>query len=328
MNRIVPLVLVSVACVLALAGMPMAPIYAASPAQSYVVKAGDTLLAIALRFSLPVATLQTANNISDPDQLQVGQTLVIPAGDGTSLNRGGTSLTRASGQAHVSTSKYVVQAGDTLGAISLKYGVSLNELMRANNLNGISLLQIGQEIVVPDTAVATAPATTVELIPLTADAAQPTQSAQPGPVPTAIPLAVSPDADSTINLMRANILLLFNKVRAENNLPPLNYAGVLEQSAQGHANDCSARGLGSHIGSDGSLPSQRIAQAGYTGHITGENWAWAHTIEQAFDMWYYQEIPDQGPHLKNILHARYTEVGFGIAASNGGYYIIANFGAK
>ena len=71
----------------------------------------------------------------------------------------------------------------------------------------------------------------------------------------------------------------------------------------------------------------RIARAGFTGRITGENWAFGRTPDRVFDMWFHQEYPD-GPHRLNILSARYTEVGFGIAdAGNGGFYFITNFGA-
>ena len=311
MKRIVTAVMACLASIAFIALAPNAAAHAAQLAQTYVVKPGDTLLAIAMRFSMSITTLQAANNINDPDQLQIGQTLVIPVAGG--------------GKASAGNIKHIVQAGDTLGAISLKYGANLNDVLRANKLNESSMLQIGQEIVVPGTTAmaaqpaAPAPAAKVELIPLTQNAA-----AQPAPAPTPIPLTIAVDGD--INAMRTAMLMLYNKVRAENNLPLLSYSGVLEQSAQGHADDCRARGQGSHIGSDGTKPSQRIARAGYTGRITGENWAWARAVEKAFDMWYYQEIPD-GPHLKNILNARYTEVGFGIAASNGGYYFIANFGA-
>ena len=44
----------------------------------YIVKAGDTLSAIAKEFGVTVAILQEANGISDPRLLQVNQELIIP----------------------------------------------------------------------------------------------------------------------------------------------------------------------------------------------------------------------------------------------------------
>jgi stage VI sporulation protein D len=50
----------------------------AVPQQTYVVQEGDTLSSIAQRYGVSVQALQTANGISDPDALLVGQVLVIP----------------------------------------------------------------------------------------------------------------------------------------------------------------------------------------------------------------------------------------------------------
>jgi LysM repeat protein len=43
---------------------------------------------------------------------------------------------------------HVVQSGDTLSGISVQYGVSLDDLLRLNNLTRDSILNVGQEIVV------------------------------------------------------------------------------------------------------------------------------------------------------------------------------------
>jgi LysM repeat protein len=42
------------------------------------VKAGDTLYAIAVRFGTTVAAIAIANNIQNPNQISVGQVLIIP----------------------------------------------------------------------------------------------------------------------------------------------------------------------------------------------------------------------------------------------------------
>ena len=48
------------------------------PAQTYTVVEGDTLAAIAQRFGTSVDALQQANGIEDPDEIVIGQVLVIP----------------------------------------------------------------------------------------------------------------------------------------------------------------------------------------------------------------------------------------------------------
>ena len=46
---------------------------------SYTVKAGDTLSGIATKLDVPMSAIMKANNITDANRLQVGQTLKIPA---------------------------------------------------------------------------------------------------------------------------------------------------------------------------------------------------------------------------------------------------------
>ena len=49
-----------------------------TPKKTYTVKTGDTLTAIAIKFGITVPALAAANNIANPNLIQVGQVLVIP----------------------------------------------------------------------------------------------------------------------------------------------------------------------------------------------------------------------------------------------------------
>jgi putative chitinase len=63
---------------------PSAPAPAPAPSkpgQSYTVKSGDTLSGIAQRFGTSVGALASANGISNPNHISVGQKLTIPGGD-------------------------------------------------------------------------------------------------------------------------------------------------------------------------------------------------------------------------------------------------------
>ncbi len=43
---------------------------------------------------------------------------------------------------------YVVQAGDTLGALAKKYNVTLEQLMKWNNIKNPDILTVGQHLVI------------------------------------------------------------------------------------------------------------------------------------------------------------------------------------
>lgn len=304
----------------------------AAPSRDYVVQAGDTLLAIAVKYGVSMAAIQIANDLADPAMIRAGQTLKIPT---EKVHPNESPMWTA----------YAVKAGDTLGGISQSLGVTLSDLLKVNKLTDASMIQVGQLLIVPVNGVGATPAQqpqtiapkqpaaqtpqqTVELIPLDQPVLPaPQQQAAPQAQPPAV--QISPQASSAdVEAMRQNLLAYYNQARAANGLPALTYSALLQGVAQAHADECAARNQGSHVGLDGSRPSQRIARAGYPGRVTGENWAWARNAEQAFDMWYTQEIASNGPHLQNILSPRYSEVGFGIAANRGGYYLIANFGGQ
>lgn len=45
---------------------------------TYVVQEGDTLYSISAKFNIDLASLVEANNLSDPNDIQVGQELTLP----------------------------------------------------------------------------------------------------------------------------------------------------------------------------------------------------------------------------------------------------------
>ncbi len=269
------------------------PLYAQPDAQpEHIVRAGDTLLAIALHYHTTVQELMQLNGLTNPDFIQVGQRLRLPS----------SPMTKAA-------PVHIVQPGDTLLAIALRYRTTIPALMQLNGLTNPDVIRVGQRIRLP--------------------AGSPT----PPPVvsPPALPPSPSvslPPATDDLAAMRAALLAHHNRARLANGVSPLSYSPLLEQAAQAHAEDCARRGWCSHIGSDGSRASQRIARAGHQGRFTGENWAWSRSADKAFAMWYEDELPD-GPHVRNILSPRYDEVGFGIAPHpQGGFFFVTNFASR
>ncbi len=49
----------------------------------------------------------------------------------------------------IAATYYTVQAGDTLGAIALKFDVTVDDLVAANNLSDPNNLSIGQKLIIP-----------------------------------------------------------------------------------------------------------------------------------------------------------------------------------
>ncbi|MBO1517537.1 LysM peptidoglycan-binding domain-containing protein [Psychrobacter halodurans] len=126
------------------------PSKSATATQSYRVKAGDGLIALARQFNVPTATLASLNGLNSTDSLYVGQTLKVPASaDIDAASR--TSSSRAQSSASsVATTSYKVKSGETLIGIANSIGVSPAELAAVNsNFDAKARLQRGQTIKVP-----------------------------------------------------------------------------------------------------------------------------------------------------------------------------------
>ncbi len=44
---------------------------------------------------------------------------------------------------------YTIQSGDTLGVIAAKFGVSIDEIIKVNNIENPNILSAGQQIIIP-----------------------------------------------------------------------------------------------------------------------------------------------------------------------------------
>ncbi|MEO6063858.1 MAG: LysM peptidoglycan-binding domain-containing protein [Thermoflexales bacterium] len=290
-----------------------------APQASYVVQPGDTLLGIAIRHDVAMARIQIENDFRESLTVRGGQILVIPA--------------KAQPDERPFWRAREVKSGDTLSSIADEAGVSVADVVRVNGLGGSTVIRVGAMLILPTSAVAAlpaaAPTATVLVAPTTAPI--PTQTRTPSPTASvalrslaiSATVAATPSGDA-----EQQMLAYYNGARAAAGIAPLRISPALVAAARAHAQDCATRGYGSHVGSDGADTLTRVLRAGYASpRAWGENWAWARSAAQAWDMWFTQEYP-KGPHRDNILSVRYTEVGFGIIAVNGGFYYIADFGSR
>ena len=112
-----------------------------SSSKSYTVASGDTLTSIAKAYGTTVSAIATANNISNPDYIYVGEVLTIGSSTSTSTS---TSTSSTSSSSTSSSSKsYTVASGDTLTSIAKTYGVSISTLAKLNNISNTNLIYAG-----------------------------------------------------------------------------------------------------------------------------------------------------------------------------------------
>ena len=116
---------------------------------TYIVQPGDTLAAIAARYGVTVETLARLNGIVNPNSIVIGQVLAVP-GPGNNYPGGTVAPTVIpTSPAPPARKTYVVQAGDNLFRISLRFGVTLDALMRANGITNPNLVYVGQVLTIP-----------------------------------------------------------------------------------------------------------------------------------------------------------------------------------
>ena len=94
--------------------------------ETYTVRPGNTLYAIAQFFGTTVEELARANGLRPPYTIYPGQKLVLPIEDITSPEY------------------YVVRPGDNLFSIADRYGLELNEILRLNRLENPNVIYPGQ----------------------------------------------------------------------------------------------------------------------------------------------------------------------------------------
>lgn len=108
---------------------------------TYTVKSGDSLWKIANSYNTTVNAIKSANNLKS-DTLSIGQKLLIPVSDVT--------VEEVEPENPSSGVSYVVVKGDNLYSIANKYGVSVDDIKKANNLNN-NMLSVGQVLKIPGT---------------------------------------------------------------------------------------------------------------------------------------------------------------------------------
>ena len=134
--------LVAATAIVSTVGVGLAQI---ADADTYTVKKGDTLWDIAVNNGTTVDQLMQDNNLTS--------SLIFP-GDKLTYNTTVAQVAQAKEQGY-----YTVVLGDTLGKVANRFGVSVDELVKLNNLSNPNLIYVGTVLKVDASAAKTAEVT-------------------------------------------------------------------------------------------------------------------------------------------------------------------------
>lgn len=100
-----------------------------------IIKRGDTLSSLAIKYNTTVQELVNLNSIQNPNLIYAGQTLKIPNNEETSNSQNGEIV-------------YIVKRGDYLGKIASQYNTTVSEIASINNISNVNLIYPGQKLIV------------------------------------------------------------------------------------------------------------------------------------------------------------------------------------
>jgi LysM repeat protein len=104
------------------------------------VRQGETLLAIADLYGITVEEIQAANGMSDV-LIRTDDELIIPVSPPPGQESGGDTV--------ASAFEYTVQTGDTVISIASRFGSTVEEILRANNLANNEFILPGDLLLIP-----------------------------------------------------------------------------------------------------------------------------------------------------------------------------------
>lgn len=110
--------------------------------------------------------------------------------------------------------------------------------------------------------------------------------------------------------LRTQLETEINRVRGQNNLPPMRRSETLQSAAQSFSCHNARRNVMSHTGADGSTLADRTRAAGYRHRFLAENLAVGYQDPQRLvNAWM-----NSPAHRDNLLNRNPTEMGVGIAS--------------
>ena len=102
---------------------------------THIVQRGENLYRIGLKYGVSAEAIAQINGIANPNLIFVGQRLTIPTGE--------ASISPTGGRIHI------VQRGENLYRIGLRYGVSVQAIAQANGIINPNQIFVGQKLIIP-----------------------------------------------------------------------------------------------------------------------------------------------------------------------------------
>jgi LysM repeat protein len=110
----------------------------------YQIQSGETLGAIAIEYGFSLEDIMTINGIQNADQIYAGQKLNLSI-DETDQKE----PRRVDEKSEQMTFDYEIKPGETLGAIAIEHGFSLDGIMQLNDIQNPNQIYAGQKLLFP-----------------------------------------------------------------------------------------------------------------------------------------------------------------------------------
>ncbi len=113
------------------------------PKDGYVVKSGDSVSKIAIRFGVTAEAIAKKNKLRNINRLKVGQVLRIPKPAPKPKVKQAPKPLLAKG------TLYKVKNGDSVSKLAIKFGITTEAIVKANKIKNANAIKIGQTLQIP-----------------------------------------------------------------------------------------------------------------------------------------------------------------------------------
>lgn len=155
MRKLVTISAFCISLTLSCSAFATSPIQGSADSNStkHVVQAKETLNGIATTYGISLEKISDFNNIANPNQIIIGQTLFIPINNAANTAAKPTTSVVAQKTATPPASapkvNYIVRPRDTLHSIAVTHGLTVEQVQAANNIDNPNILKIGQVLTLP-----------------------------------------------------------------------------------------------------------------------------------------------------------------------------------